>query len=210
MGQVQYVAPGINAFNAVSVGGTPTSEQMFPSVINNFTSAVNPGTAFPAIVGLPANGQFEMQRFTVKASGKVTLGSTSSPTLIWKLYNGTSMTASSNGTALLTMSALTGLTVSKTYPWSLIADFQGDSTSGILQAINATIWVDNATAGTITLTGIASGLNFQTYGPVNLSGPGYTQTNAYSTNALNLCLSCTFGVASATNKCFLSQFWVES
>jgi hypothetical protein len=118
------------------------------------------------------------------------------------------MTASSNGTALLTMSALTGLTVSKTYPWALKATFQGDSTSGILQCSSATIWVNNATAGTITLTGIASGLNFQADGPVNSVSPGYTNTNAYATNALNLCLSCTFGVASATNKCFLSQFGI--
>jgi hypothetical protein len=204
-----YNAPGINAFNAVSVGGTPTTEQMFPAVTNNFTSGINP-TAYPAIIGIPANGQFEMQRFTLFASGKVTLGSTASPTLLWKLYNGTSMTAASNGTALLTMSALTGLTVSKTYPWALSATFQGDSTSGVLQAITGTLWVNNATAGTITLTGIASGVNFQTYGPVNLSGPGYTQTSIYATNALNLCMSFTFGVASATNKCYLSQFVVES
>ena len=208
MGVNVYSAAGINSFNAVTVGGTSTSAQMFPAVSNNFTSGVNP-TAYPAIVGIPAHGQFEMQRFTMKASGKVTLGSTSSPTLLWKLYNGTSMTAASNGTALLTMSALTGLTVSATYPWSWVADFQGDSTSGILQAVSSTLWVDNATAGTITLTG-ATGVNFQTYGPVNLSGPGYTQTGPYSTNALNLCIGFTFGVSSASNKCFLSQFLVEA
>jgi hypothetical protein len=208
MSVITYQCQGVNAFNSVSVGGTSTSAQMFPAVSNNFTSGVNP-TSYPAIVGIPANGQFEQQRFTMKASGKVTLGSTSSPTLTWKLYNGTSLTAASNGTALLTMSALTGLTVSATYPWSWTADFQGDSTSGILQAISSTLWVDNATAGTITLTG-ATGVNFQTYGPVNLSGPGYTQTSLYATNALNLCIGFTFGVSSASNKCYLSQFVVES
>lgn len=203
-----YSAPGINAFNSVSVGGTGTSELMFPAVAANFTSGVAP-IAYPAIVGVPANGQFEMQRFTLKASGKITLGSTSSPTVLWKVYNGTSMTAASNGTALLTMSAKSGLTVSATYPWTLIADFQGDSTSGILQAISATVWVNNATAGTITLTGIASGLNFTANGPVNYVSPGYTATNPYASNALNLCISHTFGVSSASNKCFLSQFQVE-
>lgn len=207
MAVFQYTAPGIGPFNTVSVGGTSTSEQMFPAVAGNFTSGIAP-VAYPLILPIPANGQFEMQRFSVLASGKVTLGSTSSPTLLWKMYSGTSMTASSNGTALLTMSALSGLTVSKTYPWAWIADFQGDSTSGILQAISSTLWVDNATAGTITLTGVASGLNLSAYGPVNLSGPGYTQTSLYSTNALNLCMSFTFGVSSATNKCFVGQFGV--
>ena len=207
MAVFQYTAPGINAFNSVTVGGTGTSELMFPAPANNFTSGVAP-VAYPAILPIPANGQFEQQRFTVFASGKVTLGSTSSPTLLWKMYNGTSMTASSNGTAILASSTLSGLTVSKTYPWAWIADFQGDSTSGILQAISSTLWVNNATSGTVTLTGTTSGINFQAYGPVNLSGPGYTQTNQYSTNALNLCISFTFGVSSASNKCFLTQFGV--
>lgn len=203
----QLNAPGINAFNSSTVGGTATTEQMFPAVAANFTSGVAP-VAYPCILPIPANGQFEQQQFTVFASGKVTIGSTSSPTLLWKMYSGTSMTASSNGTAILTMSALSGLTVSKTYPWALKADFQGDTTSGILQAISASLWVNNATAGTITLTGVASGLNLTAYGPINLAGPGYTQTSLYSTNALNLCMSMTFGVSSASNKCFLSQFGV--
>jgi len=181
---------------------------MFPAVANNFTSGVAP-VAYPAILPIPANGQFEQQQFAVYAAGKVTLGSTSSPTLLWKMYSGSSMTPGSNGTALLTMSALSGLTVSKTYPWVWQSVFQGDSTSGILQAVSSTLWVNNATAGSITLTGVASGLNLTAYGPVNISGPGYTQTSLYSTNALNLCISFTFGVSSATNKCFLSQFGVN-
>lgn len=205
MAVFQYTVPGINAFNSISVGGTGTSELMFPAPAANFTSGVAP-VAYPAILPIPANGQFEQQRFTVIVSGKVTLGSTSSPTLLWKMYSGTSMTASSNGTALLTSATLSGLTVSKTYPWAWISDFQGDSTSGILQAISSTLWVNNATSGAVTLTGVASGLNLTQFGPVNISGPGYTQTNLYSTNALNLCVSFTFGVSSATNKCFISQF----
>lgn len=209
MGIIVAQAAGINAFNPSTVGGTPTTAQMFPAVSGNFTSGVAP-VAYPAIVPIPANGQFEQQRFTMKASGKVTLGSTSTPTLLWKLYNGTSMTAASNGTALLTMSALSGLTVSATYPWSWTADFQGDSTSGILQAISSTLWVNNATAGTITLTGVASGLNLTANGPVNYVSPGYTSTTAYAGNALNLCIGFTFGVSSASNKCFLSQFVVEA
>ena len=205
MAVLQYTAPGINAFNSVSVGGTGTSELMFPAVANNFTSGVAP-IAYPAILPIPANGQFEQQEFTVTASGKVFVLGTS-PTLLWKMYNGTSMTAGSNGTALLTMSALTGLTTNKTYPWCWKSTFQGDWTSGILQVLSSTLWVDNATAGTITLTG-ATGINFQAYGPVNLSGPGYTQTNQYATNALNLCISFTNGVSNASNKCYLSQFGV--
>jgi len=206
MAVFQYTAPGINAFNASVVGGLGTVAKMFPAVANNFTSGVAP-VAYPAILPIPANGQFEQQQFSVFASGKVFIHGTS-PTLLWSMYSGTSMTAASNGTALLTMSALSGLTTNKTYPWSWESKFQGDSTSGILQAISSTLWVNNATAGTITLTGVASGLNLQAFGPVNLSGPGYTQTSLYSTNALNLCIALTFGVTDALNSCSMSQFGV--
>lgn len=206
MAVFQFTAPGINAFNSSTVGGTGTSEVMFPAISGNFTSGVAP-VAYPAILGIPANSQFEQQRFTVIASGKIFLHGTS-PTALWKMYSGTSMTPANNGTALLTMSALSGLTTNKTYPWSWIADFQGDSTSGILQAISSTLWVNNATAGAITLTGVASGLNLVGFGPVNLSGPGYTQSGQFATNALNLCISMTFGVSDALNKCYLSQFGV--
>jgi hypothetical protein len=144
----------------------------------------------------------------VVVSGLVTIAGTS-PTLLWSMYNGTSMTASSDGTALLTMSALTGLTTTHTYPWSWITTFQGDSTSGILQAINSTLWVNNATAGTITLTGVASGINFLASGPTNLVGPGYTSTGSSSTNALNLIIALTFGVSNAANSATCSQFVTE-
>lgn len=201
---VPTISSGLTAFAPSTVGGTPTTEQMFPALAANFTVGAL-STTTPAALSIPNNGQYEQQRFNVIAGGKVTLGSTSSPTLLWKMYSGTSLTAASNGTALLTMSALTGLTVSKTYPWSMAATFQGDSTSGVLQAISATIWVNNATAGTITLTGVASGVNFGTPGGSGLIGAGYS-----TSYALNLVMSFTFGVASASNKCYMSQFELES
>lgn len=196
------VNSGVSPFAPSSVGGTSTSEQMFPAPSANFTSSTL-STTTPMQLTIPNSGQYEQQRIVVNASGKVTLGSTSSPTLLWKMYSGKSLTASSNGTAVLTMSALTGLTVSKTYPWTWQSIFQGDSTSGILQAISSTLWVDNATAGTITLTGIASGVNFG--GGVGIITSGYS-----SNYALNFVLSFTFGVSSATNICYCSQFVAES
>src|ERR1700722_19927722 len=127
---VPTIDSGLTPFAPASVGGTPTTEQVFPALGANFTVG-GLSTTVPASLAIPNNGQYEQQRFNVIASGKVTLGSTSSPTLLWKMYNGSSLTAASDGTAILTMSALTGLTVSKTYPWSLAATFQGDSTSGV-------------------------------------------------------------------------------
>lgn len=196
---------GATPFAPSIVGGTPTTAQVFPAINypNAGLNSVAVSTPGPLSLSVPNNGQYEQKRFAVVASGKVTLGSTASPTLTWKMYNGTSMTVASDGTALLTMSALTGLTVSATYPWTWATVFQGDSTSGILQAVSSTLWVNNATAGTITLTGIASGVNFG--GSTALISSGYS--TAY---ALNLIMAFTFGVASAANKCYCSQYYLES
>src|ERR1700722_14276724 len=109
---VPTIDSGVRWFTPSIVGGTPTTEQIFPALVypNAGLNSVAVSVPGPLSLAIPANGAYEGQRFSIFASGKVTLGATSSPTLLWKLYNGTSMTAASDGTALLTMSALTGLT----------------------------------------------------------------------------------------------------
>ena len=202
---VPTIDSGVRWFTPSTVGGTGTREKVFPALVypNAGLNSVAVSTPAPLSLAIPANGAYEQQRFTVKASGKIFVLGTS-PTMLWKMYNGTSMTASSDGTALLTMSALSGLTTNKTYPWAWIADFQGDSSSGILQAISSTLWVDNATAGTITLTGIASGVNLTANASQGVIGSGY------SSAGLNLIMSMTFGVSNASNLCSCSQFVLES
>lgn len=196
---------GARWFTPSTVGGTSTSEQVFPAIVypNAGLNSVAVSTPGPLSCFIKADGSFEMQRFTVKASGKVFIHGTS-PTILWKMYNGTSMTVANDGTALLTMSALSGLTTNKTYPWAWTADFQGDSASGILQAISSTLWVDNATAGTITLTGIASGLNLIANASQGLVPSGYSGAG------LNLIMSMTFGVSDAKNLATCAQFCVEA
>lgn len=193
---------GVTPFAPSSVGGTSTSAQMFPAPGSNFT-ALSPNLSATVALNLPVpnNGQYEQVRFNVIASGKVFIHG-SSPTLLWKMYNGNSLTVNSN-TVVLTMSALSGLTTNAWYPWSWLSTFQGDSSSGILQAISSTLWVDNATAGTITLTGIASGVNFG--GGSGVIASGYSASNAFA-----LSMSQTFGVSDSKNICYCSQFYLES
>lgn len=202
-----YVSAGCNAFNASTVGGTGTTAKVFPALVypNAGLNSVTASTPGPLTCGIPANGQYEQQIFKVYAAGKVFIHG-ASPTLLWKMGTGTSMTDASN-TNLLTMSALTGLTTNATYPWAWQSVFQGDSTSGVLQAVSSTLWVNNATAGTITLTGLSSGFNATAQGPANIFGPGYT-TSGSNSNCLNLVLSLTFGVSDALNKGYCSQFVV--
>ena len=201
---VVTIDSGARPLNPSIVGGVSVAEQVFPALVypNAGLNSVAVSTPGPLSLAIPVNGQYEMQRFTVKASGKYFVKGTS-PTSIWKLWNGTSMTTSNDGTALLSMSALTGITTNHYYPWSWIAEFQGDSSSGILQAISSTLWVNNATAGTITLTGIASGLNLVANGPTGVIGSGYGSAG------LNLIMSFQQTVADAANKCYCSQFCVE-
>jgi hypothetical protein len=201
---VPVVDSGARWFLPSLVGGTSTAEQVFPAIVypNAGLNSVTASTPGPLSCAIKADGSFEMQRFTVKASGKLFVHGTS-PTMLWKMYNGTSMTVASDGTALLTMSALTGLTTNKWYPWSWTSEFQGDSSSGILQAISSTLWVDNATAGTITLTGIASGMNLTANASQGVVASGY------SSAGLNLIMSFQETVSDALNKCYCAQFVVE-
>ena len=220
---VLVVNSGVNAFQPSIIGGLGATPKIFPalnypnpgvggagnsgyngSVLNGNVIAASPSTT-PLTCVIPATGQFEQQRFTVNASGKIFIHGTS-PTLIWNMWNGTSMTYTSDGTALLTMSAFSGLTTNAWYPWTWSSVFQGDTSSGILQAVSSTLWVDNATAGTITLTG-ATGINFTASGPVNVVSPGYTTAN---NAALNLIISIEFTVTDALNKGYCSQFVVEA
>jgi hypothetical protein len=202
---VPTVDSGARYFTPSKVGGTGTGENVFPALVypNAGLNSVAVSTPGPLSLAIPVSGQYEMQKFNVIASGKIFLLGTS-PTVLWKMYNGTSMTAASDGTALLTMSALTGLTTNKWYPWCWNASFQGDSSSGILQALSSTLWVNNATAGTITLTGIASGLNLTANGSTPLV------TSGYSAAGLNLIMSLTFGVSNASNAGYCAQFVLES
>lgn len=203
------ISSGVNAFVPSQVGGTSTSALMFPALSGNFTAAgvTTPGGASitsALVCSVPANGQYEQQIINVKAAGKLFVHGTS-PTVLFKMYNGSSLTAASN-TAILSMSAAS-LTTNAWYPWAWQSVFQGDSSSGMLQAVSSTLWINNATAGSITLTGISSGVSFISAGPGNIFGPGYTTTSSNNA-ALNFSISCTFAVSDALNKAFCSQFCV--
>lgn len=219
------VISGASSFTPSVIGGTGTSYKIFPalnypnpgvggagnsgfngSVLNGAVVAASP-TQTPLSLAIPANGQFEGQRFVVTASGRIFIHGTS-PTLLWAMYNGTSLTATSDGTPLVVLaSALTGLTTNKAYPWTWQTVYQGDSTSGILQAVSSSLWVNNATAGTVTLTG-ATGVNFLSSGPTGLIGPGYTA--GQQGVALNLIIGIEFTVTDALNAGYCNQFVAES
>lgn len=198
---VRTIDSGATPFGPSSVGGTSTSAQMFPALGGNFTaSSSNLSTSAVLSCAIPNNGQYEQKRFAVIASGKFFVHGTS-PTQVWKMYNGTSLTPTSN-TVVLTMSALTGLTTNAWYPWTWASVMQGDSSSGILQVTSSSLWVDNATAGTITLTG-ATGVAFG--GATGLTGSGYS-----ASYALNLCMSFQQTVSDAKNICYCSEFYIEA
>lgn len=202
---VVTIDSGARPLNPSIVGGTSTAEQVFPALVypNAGLNSVAVSTPGPLSLAIPANGQYEGQRFSVIASGYFFVHGTS-PTMLFKMYNGTSMTVANDGTALLTMSALTGLSTNAYYPWTWASVFQGDSHSGILQAISSSLWVDNATAGTITLTGIASGLNLTANGPIGVVPSGYSALGP------NLIMTFKQTVSDALNKCYCTQFVLES
>lgn len=222
---VPTVSAGVTGFTPSVIGGTGATYKIFPalnypnpgvggpgnsgyngSILNGNVIAASPTTT-PCSLVVPANGQYEGQRFIVTGSGRIFVHGTS-PTVLFAMYNGTSMTATSDGTPLVVLaSALTGLTTNKAYPWTWQTAFQGDSTSGILQAMSSSLWINNATAGTVTLTG-ATGINFLGSGPTGLIGPGYT--SGPQGVALNIIMGIEFTVTDALNAGYLNQWILES
>lgn len=194
------ISSGVSGLSPSTVGGLGTTAKIFPALGKQQPAGT---VSLPLTILVPNNGAFEGQQFDVGASGNLTLGSTSSPTINFLLQNGSSLTYSSNTTICTLASALTGLTVSDSYPFSFKATLQGDSLSGIVQVVYASMFIDGATAGTITSTSL-TGISFLTNASTG-QNPALVG-NSPAAQALSLVFGITFGVTDAKNAANLMQF----
>jgi hypothetical protein len=194
---LKFATAGINPAQPSVVGPiNSTTMQIFPAVGLGLGFQVAP-TA-PAQLFVPANGAMNGVPFSVHASGNVFVHG-SSPTINFALYNGTSLTAASNGTAISTLTSAQSLTTAATYPFSYQATLQGDSTSGVVQVIGATFYC-NGVSGTLTNTDL-TGITF--------GGPAFPAP-AGGGAALSLCLGIKFGVGDALDTASLMSFYAEA
>lgn len=198
-------AAGISGVSPSVVGGTGTAGKIFtalPAAVNwnyaSYSTSQTTTSAAPATINIPGNGEWEGQPFTVHAAGNLYIHGTS-PTINFVLQNGTSLTATSN-TTFATATA-TSLTTAATYPFTVSASLQGDSTSGIVQISNITMYCDGATLTSPVGTSL-TGIKFATTSGTD----GYPQGNS---PAISIVFGVTFAVSDALNKASLMSFYAD-
>jgi hypothetical protein len=149
-------APGIsiNSSNVVILGA----------------NAISSGIGFLTV---PGNGRANGQRLTVRAGGDFTIGNTGgpSPAVTIGLYP---VSYNQFGPAFIQILFFDPI-VSQTfaassdlggyYPWNLIADFSGNSNSGLVQTLSSSIAIDGV-AGSPSPNGLVAGLS-----QINMSAP---------------------------------------
>lgn len=199
----------INGANPVTVGGTGTGVKYFANVPganawNSGASGVNTGinglqtqgqtpSASSNAGGLqvPGNNELNGQLLRVTASGNILFGSgEASTTGKVGLYLSKDLS-----TATPTYNTLIELTLSNQaqdsvyYPWSLVADLQGDTLSGILSIVKSGQM--NGTVTTPTQVTALTGISFAT-------DPAFV-----------LVVGVTFGASNAGNSANMYQFQVS-
>lgn len=180
---LQAIPPGAIA----SLGASSTAILTF-GLVPPPGSALTPTQA--AVLNIQGSSRMEGKRFTVRASGRVTFGTTSTPTINFGMYSGTSLT-STNNTLLGALGSAASQTVSTTVPFSYQADLQGDSTSGIVQGKFGMI-INNIVTADAQIT--------------SNSNAGLTGVNFASEPALQFVFAVTFGVSDVKNLAVLDEF----
>jgi hypothetical protein len=181
----------VSGSNPSKVGGLGTGIVIFPSVLGQgFNNGNSQATSVgPAQVTLAAP-QSEGIQSVIKASGNFYLHG-ASPTILLKLFKGTSLT-STNDTLVASCTAISGLTTAAYYPFALNITLQGDANSGLIQGYSATLTVNGASE---TFTVASSGI------PLSAQD--------LLTTAVPFCLGVQFGVTDALNAAYLQQFILE-
>jgi hypothetical protein len=185
---------GINGSNPSVVGGTGTGVKVFPAIggpsfNNGGNSLTNASVATTPAQVFARAPQSEGQIFTIKAAGNLYVHGTS-PTIVFSLYKGKSLTATSD-TLVATCSAQS-LSTGASYPFYFSITGQGDANSGLIQFGSATLYLD----------GVSTTFTIQS------SGIPLTSQDLLTTD-VPFCVAAQFGVSDALNVANLQQFVLE-
>jgi len=205
----------VNGANPSTVGGTGTSQKIFPYVpgpsIGVAATASSPFYGVGAIP-LPGSGRLNGQQFTISASGNFEVGSGGTcpqvtiallaATSLANLKAGTYTTLGSSGT--VTAQNLTGTF----YPWALNLDLAGDTGSGILQGtgaflVDGTALPNGGSAATATYGVLGQTVNSVSWN--QLSSVSFTNENT-----VFFAVGVTFSVSESGNSANLYEFKLEA
>jgi hypothetical protein len=183
----------LNSLQAIPPGTIGTIGASSTAILTFPLSSPPGGPAVPtqaAVLNIQGSSRMEGKRFIIRASGRATFGTTSSPTLNLGLYSGTSLTSTSN-TLVGALASAASQTISTTVPFSYEAILQGDSTSGIVQGTFG-MMINNTITAAAAITANSS---------AGLSG-----VNFASEPALQFVFAVTFGVSDTKNLAVLDEF----
>ena len=196
----------INGSSPVTVSGVGITAKYFAAPTSNFTtgagSTPNSTSSANSLI-VPGSNKLNGQPFRVYASGNVTNSGTPSPTITIDLV------ATLLSTVSWVVLASTGVVSQGTggdgsFPWSIDATLQGDSTSGILQGYYFAMFDGTLEASTPKATNnVLSGVSFGPTSsvPNNESGLG---------GVCGLAVRVTFGTSAAGNTASMYTFRIES
>lgn len=200
----------VNGSNPSTVGGTGTTQKIFPYVpgpsIGVAATATSPYYGVGAIA-LPGSARLNGQQFTISASGNFEVGSGGTcPSVTFVLLAATSLANLKAGTytQLGTSGAITTQNLTGTfYPWLLNFDLQGDTASGVVQG-NGYFQVDGTWAPTTVGNG-AVGIMGTTTGFNQLSGVSFTNENT-----VFFAVGVTYSVSESGNSANMYEFKLEA
>lgn len=197
----------INGASPVTVGGTGTTQKVFPYVPGpSIGVAANSSSPFSGVgaIAVPGNNEVNGQNLVVLASGNFEVGAGGAcPNFTVKLLAATSAAnlAAGTYTTLGTSGLITAQNLLGTfYPWSLEFEINGDSGSGIVQGSGAFL-VDGTYVGNGSNAG-AQGVMGTTSGWNQLSGINFSS----GTPAFYLAVGVTFSVSESGNSANMYQF----
>lgn len=177
------VAANTQATNAAALPAKQVITTTSETVILN--PGLNSATA-ALILNVPPGGPLEQRQFLLKVSGYITTTQITNVTL--KIYNGTSTTVGSDGTALGSTGAIGVNNLS--CPFWLEYKLIFDSVSGRLQGAY-TGYVNNTVAPSLTTIAALTGIS-------NVNNP-----------VLNFLISVTFSAAATSNTINVQEFAIE-
>ncbi len=167
-----------------------------------FANAANP--LVPAIINVPGSGRLEQRKFTVRASGTVTTGATSTvaPTLYMaKAVPATPFTPGS----WTVLGAATGVSfASVSGAWWIEALLQFESIGGTMQGTFSSL-ILNTVGAAAAIPNLLTGLN-GTSNPVVQAGASVPQSEPVFVIGVGL----TFGTANAGNIGTLGEFTLDA
>jgi len=202
----------VNGSFPSTVSGTGTTAKYFPFPSSNFTAGAGSTPNASSAAGqllVPGQNAVNGQLFRIYASGSIKTAGTPSPSILIELVANTGSVTTPIYTVIASSGTNTlALTDGVYFPWSITADVNGDSDSGILQGRYAAV-LDNTTENS-TPKALDNALTGLVFGPSATVTQDQRHAETGGNSVFGLLVRVTFGTSNAANIANMYRFALES